>query len=328
MKSIINKYVMILCILLAHKNSSLFCMLPPNTCPAPITSGYVRVNCCEIFFELSGVDVNGTIVFMHGFLQSHKAWVCQRNFFCAQGYRVLAIDLRGQGISGGVPPYTHDQWASDLDSLLAVLGIPTPVIVAGHSLGGTVAYHYAILFPEKVSKLVIFDAAAWYPSNPNSEQAFFTACTIARETNSLAPFSAILPLIGFDDCTINDPVVAAKAVQLGNIAIEGTNPQIQCDVYFQGIVGHDDRAGLQFITADTFIMYGCNDQIFSPANMQFTAANIASSTIIGIVGKNHDPHYSAADFCNNLMLQFIQGVPLVSDTSCAGPSAPCSSCLI
>ena len=324
----LSKYLMMLCAVLLCKNSSLFCMLPPNTCPAPITSGYIHVNCCDIFVELSGVDINGTIVFIHGLLQSHISWVCQRNFFCAQGYRVLTLDLRGQGVSGSVLPYNQDQWASDLAAILAVLNITNPIILAGHSLGGSVSYHYAAIFPDKVSHLVTFDSAGFSDDNPNANQAFLGLCTVARETNSLAPFSAIFPAIGFDDCTIMDPVVAAKAFQLGNHAIVGTDPQIQCDVYFQGIVPYDDRSILQFITADTLIIYGCNDQVTPIPAMITTASMIAGATIIGVVGKNHDPHYSAADFCNNLMLQFIQGVPLVSDTSCAGPSAPCSSCLI
>ena len=51
------------------------------------------------------------------------------------GYRVLALDMRGHGRSGNVPPYQWDAFAADLDAFCEALGIRDAVAV-GHSMGG------------------------------------------------------------------------------------------------------------------------------------------------------------------------------------------------
>lgn len=73
--------------------------------------------------------------------------------------RVVTYDARGSGSSPLVPPYTHRQWAADVDAVRAGLGVDK-IIMCGHSYGGFIALEYALRYPGRVSGLILEDTAA------------------------------------------------------------------------------------------------------------------------------------------------------------------------
>jgi lipase len=74
------------------------------------------------------------------------------------GCRVIAPDLRGHGESLRLPPWTLEQHAADLLSLLDHLGV-SGLPVMGHSFGAAVAIYLARLAPQRVTKLILLDPA-------------------------------------------------------------------------------------------------------------------------------------------------------------------------
>jgi pimeloyl-ACP methyl ester carboxylesterase len=74
--------------------------------------------------------------------------------------RILAIDLRGHGATT-LPTVIEgrDGWAEFRDDLLALLAAATqgPVVLAGHSMGGTSSLLAAAAAPERVQRLALFD---------------------------------------------------------------------------------------------------------------------------------------------------------------------------
>jgi pimeloyl-ACP methyl ester carboxylesterase len=74
--------------------------------------------------------------------------------------RVLALDLRGRGLSDKpVSGYGIADHAADVIGLLDALELPQ-VILGGHSFGGLLTIYLAAHHPERFSKLVVIDAAA------------------------------------------------------------------------------------------------------------------------------------------------------------------------
>lgn len=75
-------------------------------------------------------------------------------------FRVLALDLRGRGLSDKPPTdYRMADHAADVVALLDALGIRR-AIVAGHSFGGLLTIYLGANHPGYVSRLVVIDAAA------------------------------------------------------------------------------------------------------------------------------------------------------------------------
>lgn len=100
------------------------------------------------------------VVLVHGVTSSLAAWY--NGIFpslIAAGFRVTIFDLRGHGLSDSTPTgYTSEDMATDMLALMDELGIEKPV-VAGHSFGGAIAMHFAVLFPERVSGVVLLDSS-------------------------------------------------------------------------------------------------------------------------------------------------------------------------
>jgi len=75
---------------------------------------------------------------------------------------VLTIDCRGHGASGKpAGPYTLAQFADDLSDVMDAIGWPSAV-VAGASMGGSVALAFATRHAAKTSALGLIDTTAWY----------------------------------------------------------------------------------------------------------------------------------------------------------------------
>ena len=78
--------------------------------------------------------------------------------------RIWAPDLRGHGRST-LPTFARPKtsWLDHRDDLLALLAAidGPPVVLAGHSMGGTASLLAAAERPERVSSLVLFDPVIW-----------------------------------------------------------------------------------------------------------------------------------------------------------------------
>ena len=77
------------------------------------------------------------------------------DFFSTKGYRVIAIDTRGQGESPrGTAPFTYEQFANDLESFMDEHGLFRADIL-GFSDGAITALLFALTRPERVTKLIL-----------------------------------------------------------------------------------------------------------------------------------------------------------------------------
>ncbi len=84
------------------------------------------------------------LLFVHG--AWHAAWCWDEHFldyFAAQGYRAVAVSLRGHGRSPGRERlrWTRIQEYAD-DVAETVARLPTPPVLVGHSMGGFVVQQY------------------------------------------------------------------------------------------------------------------------------------------------------------------------------------------
>jgi 2-succinyl-6-hydroxy-2,4-cyclohexadiene-1-carboxylate synthase len=103
-----------------------------------------------------------SLVLLHGFSGTGRAWDGVAQELQREGYRPLAPDLPGHGTASRfAPPIT---FAGCVDQVLAQA--PERFALCGYSLGGRVALHLALAAPERVSRLVLVS------SSPGIEDAF------------------------------------------------------------------------------------------------------------------------------------------------------------
>lgn len=130
----------------------------------------------------AGVPAAPRFVFIHSLALDRDVWtpVAER---LAPAAHVLTYDCRGHGASTRtVGPYTVEQFADDLASLMDGVGWPS-AIVAGASMGGSVAQAFAAAYPSRTEALGLVDTTAWY--GPEAEKNW-NARAAQGEANGLA----------------------------------------------------------------------------------------------------------------------------------------------
>lgn len=93
------------------------------------------------------------LVFVHGWTANRHRWDHQIAHFAA-GRRVIRLDLRGHGESGGAGVRTIAELARDVLALLDHLKVERFVLI-GHSMGGMISQTIALSHPERVESMVL-----------------------------------------------------------------------------------------------------------------------------------------------------------------------------
>ena len=103
------------------------------------------------------VGMGPDIVMLHGFLGNLAVWHLYMAPILRREYRVTTYDLRGHGYSDvTLTGYTAADMAEDLRCFLDAMGIERPILV-GHSFGADIAMYFALLYPERVPKLLALE---------------------------------------------------------------------------------------------------------------------------------------------------------------------------
>ncbi len=106
-------------------------------------------------------DAEITLVMVHGFAASLHAWEpwVER---LEGDYRLVSLDLPGHGLTRAPAGYqsSPEGQVAVVDALASRLGLPS-FVLAGNSMGGGVAWRYALAHPQKVRGLVLVNAAGW-----------------------------------------------------------------------------------------------------------------------------------------------------------------------
>jgi len=106
------------------------------------------------------------ILLLHGSNASLFTWEGWTAGLVAD-HRVIALDLPGHGLTGPDPQarYSARGMAEVVARFVAQLGL-SRFSIAGNSMGGNVAWHYALAHPEQVDHLILIDSAGYPRQEP------------------------------------------------------------------------------------------------------------------------------------------------------------------
>ncbi|MFZ2031711.1 MAG: alpha/beta fold hydrolase [Vitreimonas sp.] len=93
------------------------------------------------------------VVMVHGFPESWYSWRHQMAPLAAAGFTACAIDVRGYGGSDKPQPveaYAMKEMTADVAGVIDALSPDRPAVVIGHDWGAPIAWHTAVLYPDKV----------------------------------------------------------------------------------------------------------------------------------------------------------------------------------
>jgi pimeloyl-ACP methyl ester carboxylesterase len=118
-------------------------------------SDYVDVAGIRLHVRDSGPKSAPAIILLHGMGSSLHTWEPWA-LSLSEKRRVVRYDLPGSGLTGADPTgdYTDARSVTILAALMEKLGIGRASL-AGNSMGGRLAWHFAAQYPKRVDKLVL-----------------------------------------------------------------------------------------------------------------------------------------------------------------------------
>jgi len=132
----------------------------------------VKVGEQSVFVQDSGPKDAPSLVLLHGFgasLQTWDAWAGELE----KDTRVLRFDVPGFGLSGPAANNDYSD-AADVARLLALLdqlGLQQ-IALGGHSMGGRIAWNFAVAHPERVSQLILVSPDGFPDPSSTSENTY------------------------------------------------------------------------------------------------------------------------------------------------------------
>ena len=227
-----------------------------------------------------------TIILLHGFsfsLESWDGWAAELK----QHYRVIRYDLLGHGLTGPDPKsrYSPIERAGFLEKVMDTLSIQN-AIIGGNSLGGLIAWRFAVKHPNRVKALVLV-APGGYSINgvtetpveaPAAVKAYFKHPTDLGVQYTLNQLYA-------------DPkLVTSQRVQLAKdmITIKSNGQEfIKSIAEFTLPEPSNDLAKIK---VPTLLLWGKKDRIIPIDHANKFAANIKNSQFIKYDNAGHIPH--------------------------------------
>ena len=96
-----------------------------------------------------------TVVLLHGFAGTRRAWDPVVERLDPERYTPLAPDLRGHGDARDARPVTFEACVADV-----LAAAPERFVLCGYSMGGRIAQHVALAAPERIERLVLVATTA------------------------------------------------------------------------------------------------------------------------------------------------------------------------
>lgn len=248
------------------------------------------------YLESSGKPNAKTVIALHGWLDNAASFVPLQKEL--PEYHWIMPDLPGHGDSdhrNAAGHYHFIDWVEDIVDFIDALNLSEPPILLGHSLGGMLATVIAGLFPEKIKKLVLIDAAGLVTQKVDSlvadmREAFDSRRALKNKTKRI--HKHLESAIKAREAAGNIGYEAAKILTLRNIRTVEGGFEWKTDIRLRAgsPLRLSDQAAAQIISAikaPTLILLATDGYQNIKDNYAKFAKNYANHTCVEVPGHHH-----------------------------------------
>ena len=245
------------------------------------------------------------ILFIHGFSQCRLAWSRQLNSALAEDHRLVAVDLRGHGLSDKPSDGYGDSklWADDIDAVIRTLQLEQPIL-SGWSYG-LVALDYirhygddaiaGLQLVSAITKIGTEDAMSVITPEFLGLLPGFFATNVDESVRSL---ESLLRL-----CFPQEPAAEDLYLMLGyNVSV---SPYVR-QALFSRSVDNDDV--LTKIRKPVLLTHGVNDAIVKPSVVDRHKALLPRPQVDLMPNTGHAPFWDQATSFNRRLREFAASV--------------------
>lgn len=218
------------------------------------------------------------VALVHSLALDHRFWdaVIAR---AAGRFEMLAMDARGHGASLAQGPFTAVQMADDLAAVLDDAGWPG-AIIAGASMGGSLALAFAARHPGRTRALLAIDTTAWY--GPTAPADWARRAKLAEEGGMAALLEFQRARWLSDAFRLAHPEVQAAQEA---IFLRMPVPAYAAACHMLGAL--DLRAAIAGITAPCLVLVGEEDHATPPSMARDIAERIPGAAFEILPGARH-----------------------------------------
>lgn len=285
--------------------------IDPATLVTDPDGAFISIQGVSTYYEDKGEKDAPVMLLVHGLFGSTETWRYNVDGFVEDGYRVIAFDRPGFGLSDKPESFNYSvkNQTDFIDEFMTQLGILDAIII-GHSAGGNVVTHFALAYPERVHYLILVDAAVLTGGPPAfvggflrfppiwnwgriGLQAVFTRDQLENSLKSFYVDPSFLTEADYD--------AYWRAFQTPN-----------WDIGLLGLTR--DSAGntlapnmLEMLYPETLILWGDKDTVTPVADAERLAGLIPSAELVYIPNTGHQPFEEAPQAFNDAIMTYLEG---------------------
>jgi len=248
------------------------------------------------------------VILIHGWPLSHRSWEQQIWKIVKEGFRCIAYDRRGFGISSAPwDKYDYSTLADDLNEIIKQLDL-NEVILAGFSMGGGEVVRYLTDFgAERISKAALISSiiplVAKKDDNPNGvPQQNLEDILEALQSDRVGFLKNFhRNFYNADDTKVSE---AHLHYDWSIAAYASPRATIQCALAWAKT---DFRPEMKNITVPTLIVHGDADNIVPIETAGKQAAEMIDNNTFKIIeGAPHGLNITHKDELNKILIDFIK----------------------
>ncbi len=251
------------------------------------------------------------VVLVHGSNASLHTWEPWRERLTAKGYRVVTMDLPAHGLSGPTPEgrYGHDAYVGIIEQLVDRLALPK-FALGGNSMGGGVAWRYAVKHPDRLAALILVDAGGLpQPKNNDPPLAFRIArMPVVRDiATTVTPRSLIDSSF---KASISNQAIATPAMvdRYWELLHYPGNRAATIARFTQYDGASVDPEALRGLKLPTLILWGAQDRLIPVSVASFFSQRIPGSRVVILDDIGHIPMEEAPDRSLAPVLELLAGI--------------------
>jgi pimeloyl-ACP methyl ester carboxylesterase len=276
---------------------------------ANATSQFVDVgNGLKIHIRDEGRKDGPVLVLLHGSNSSLHIWEpwLQR---LGNTYRIISVDQIGHGLTGPNPSrdYSAKAFVDTLDIALTRLNVDR-FALAGTSMGGWVAWEYALVHPQKVTDLILINSAG----PPNDAPLKLSLGYRVQQTpmiNQISTFITPRSLVdGAASSTVSNPaqITDAEIDRIWELVRYPGNRQATLDIIRAAPSRNEHLNQVSSIKTRTLILWGADDKNLPVSGADWFTRQIPGSVKIIYEKVGHLPMEEVPDRSAQDVEAFLQ----------------------
>ena len=249
------------------------------------------------------VDAKGVIVLLHGYSADKDVWPRFARHLL-DDYRVIIPDLAGHGATGFDPgwDYSAPAQARRVATLLDRLGIEQAHL-AGNSMGGFIAAHFALAYPQRTRSVLLIDPAGVESPQPSDMGRMLAAGRNPFEVSSRKDFDEFYAMTMASPPWLPGFVLAAMAQKYQDR--RGELAQIFRGFYQRDLLD----AQLGRIPAPALLLWGREDRLIHVSSAPVWAAGLPNVQLQIEDGIGHMPMVERPAQTAERYRRFLQQLP-------------------